>query len=331
VTSYHISLAQANDGYKAAANKHRKANVNKSRIKPKFGANLSNKVHETSGLLLWNDQVWTHNDSGGEPALFAIDQSTGKVIRKVVITNATNVDWEDLAQDDDYIYIGDFGNNKGSRKDLKICKVRKSDVQSKTAVEADVISFSYSDQTTFTPTGLEKTNYDCEAFIAYEDNLFLFSKNWEDGKTRLYKLSKVPGSYTAEHISELDVHGLITGATIVPDKRVIVLTGYNSLLKPFVYLLYNFSGDQFFAANKRKIGIRQNFLQVEGICPLTDTKFYISNEQFRKVVNKPAKLQTINLASLLNPYYAVRSSATTPLVKHTNIYSSKTDAEHAAD
>jgi hypothetical protein len=33
------------------------------------------------------------------------------VLRTVAITNATNVDWEDIAQDASYIYIGDIGNN----------------------------------------------------------------------------------------------------------------------------------------------------------------------------------------------------------------------------
>ena len=45
-------------------------------------------------------------------------------------------------------------------------------------------------------------------------------------ETRLYKLPKVPGTYIAEKISELNVDGLITGAEIISDKRVIVLTGY---------------------------------------------------------------------------------------------------------
>lgn len=329
--SYHTSHAQANNHSNPATNNlNNAANTNIGRIKPTFDANLSNKVHETSGLLWWNNQVWTHNDSGGEPALYAIDTTTGKVLKKVTITNATNVDWEDLTQDDDYIYIGDFGNNEhGNRKDLKVYKVKKSDVKSKTAVEAAVIHFSYNDQTNFAATGADNTNFDCEAIIAYGDSLFLFSKDWVDNKTRLYKLPKLAGTYTATNIGELNVHGLVTGATIIPDKKVIVLTGYNSLLMPFVYLLYDFTGDRFFAANKRKIGIRQSFLQVEGICPVTDTNFYISNERLKKLINKPAKLQTINLAALLNPYYATLSPKTIPIAKNNAKHSFRTNSLHA--
>ncbi len=278
---------------------------NNASIAPIFNSNLSTTVNESSGLIWWDKHVWTHNDSGGDPFLYEIDDSSGNVLKTVQITNATNKDWEDIAQDDKFIYIGDFGNNtNGNRTDLKIYRVKKSDVKNKVVARASVINFSYNDQTDFTATGSNKTNFDCEALIAYGDSLFLFSKDWVDNKTRLYKLPKLPGTYTAINIGELNVQGLITGAEIVPDKRVIVLTGYNGVLAPFIYLLYDFTGNYFFNANKRKVSINQGLLQMEGICSISDKKFYISNERIEKVFVTPAKLQTINLAALLNPYYS---------------------------
>jgi hypothetical protein len=274
-------------------------------LTPKLNANLNSTVNETSGLIWWNKQVWTHNDSGGQPAIYSIDDSTGEILKTVTLTNATNIDWEDIAQDNKFIYIGDFGNNvNGNRKNLKIYRVKKTDVKSKTAVIASVINFSYDDQTDFTPTGSNNTNFDCEALIAYGDSLFLFSKDWIDNKTRSYKLPKLPGTYTATKIGELNVQGLITGAEIIADKRVIVLTGYSAAVAPFIYLLYDFTGNHFFDANKRKATLNQSFTQVEGICSVTDKKFYISNERFDKIFVVPAKLQTLNLGSLLNPYYS---------------------------
>src|SRR5689334_10909399 len=49
-------------------------------IKPTFNTNLDATLSETSGLIWWNNQVWTHNDSGGEPALYATDPATGKIV-----------------------------------------------------------------------------------------------------------------------------------------------------------------------------------------------------------------------------------------------------------
>lgn len=275
----------------------------KTALNPVLISNIATALNETSGLLWWNQFVWTHNDSGGQPAIYAIN-NTGAIVKTVSITNATNIDWEDMTQDNTYLYIGDFGNNSnGNRTDLKIYRIKKSDVKSKTAVTASVIKFSYSDQTDFTPKGGNNTNFDCESIIAYGDSLFLFSKNWIDNKTRLYKLPKTPGTHTAVKMAELNVQGLITGAEIVADKKVIVLTGYNAALTPFVYLLYDFSGNNFFGGNKRKVDINQTLLQMEGICKINARKFYISNERVQKVVTVPAKLQTINLGPLLNPYY----------------------------
>ena len=187
---------------------------------------------------------------------------------------------------------------------MKIYRVKKSDVKNKTTATASVINFSYNDQTDFTSTGSNKTNFDCEALIAYGDSLFLFSKDWLDNKTRLYKLPKLPGTYSAVNIGELNVQGLITGAEIIPEEKVIVLTGYSDALAPFIYLLYDFTGNYFFNADKRKVAINQGILQMEGICSVNETKFYISNERVQKIIVVPAKLQTLNLGTLLNPYYS---------------------------
>jgi hypothetical protein len=215
------------------------------------------------------------------------------------------VDWEDITQDSKYFYIGDIGNNThGNRKDLKIYRVSKSAINKKDTVTASVINFSYEDQTNFASQPNNSTDFDCEALIAYNDSLFLFSKNWITNKTRLYKLPKKPGKYTAVKIGELDVQGLITGAEIVAAKRTIVLTGYTSLLQPFIYLLYDFSGNNFFDANKRKITLNESFTQTEGICAKSSTTFLISNELFSRFgITTPAKLEQLNLGAYLNPYY----------------------------
>ncbi len=80
-------------------------------------------IAETSGLVFFDNRLITHNDSGGMNALYEINTGTGNISRTVTIQNATNVDWEDICTDNDYIYIGDFGNNNGNRTNLKIYKV----------------------------------------------------------------------------------------------------------------------------------------------------------------------------------------------------------------
>src|SRR4051812_6505196 len=265
------SLVTINDG---------SCTYNSATLNPSLKYNLNTILNESSGLIWWKKLFWTHDDSGGKPEIYAMNVSTNAIQRTVVIKNAANVDWEDIAQDNSFIYIGDFGNNaNGNRTDLKIYKVAKASVSVSDSVQASVINFSYSDQTDFSAKGNNNTNFDCEALIAYGDSLYLFSKDWIDLKTRLYSLPKKAGIFKATKLAELDVQGLITGADVLPAQRVIALSGYNSFLSPFIYLLYDFSGNNFFAANKRKVLLNESFTQTEGISAKTSTQFFTTNER----------------------------------------------------
>jgi putative lipase involved disintegration of autophagic bodies len=90
-------------------------------FKEKF--ELPSEIKETSGLLLIDGKIITHNDRGDAANLYEIDSLSGNLLRTIRITNATNEDWEDLAEDENHIYIGDFGNNDGNRTNLRIYKI----------------------------------------------------------------------------------------------------------------------------------------------------------------------------------------------------------------
>ena len=159
---------------------------------------LNNSINETSGLITINQKLITHNDSGGEAALYEIDTTSGNYTRKVTVSNAYNQDWEDICSDSNYIYIADFGNNSGTRTNLKIYRILISDFINtpNDTVTADTINFNYADQTDFTPSTYS-TNFDAEAIISIGDSLYIFTKNWGNYWTNIYALPKTPGSYQA--------------------------------------------------------------------------------------------------------------------------------------
>ena len=109
---------------------------------------LPETIMETSALIYWSGGLWTLNDSGNEPELYKFDTLTGQISQTIAISGAQNVDWEDLAQDETRIFIGDFGNNLGNRTDLKIYVVEKSSIPASGNAEvlATEIEFSYGDQ-----------------------------------------------------------------------------------------------------------------------------------------------------------------------------------------
>ena len=87
---------------------------------PEFKSFLPDEVHETSGLFFHNGRLWTHNDSGGKPILYGLDTTNFEVVQRLTLVNAKNKDWEDVCTDGENVYVGDFGNNKGKRKNLRI-------------------------------------------------------------------------------------------------------------------------------------------------------------------------------------------------------------------
>ncbi len=211
--------------------------------------NLPHKIKETSGLISFGNALWTFNDSGGEPELYAIDSHSGAIKRTLRIVNAANRDWEDIAADSQYIYIGDFGNNLGNRTDLCIYKVPIALIPADTSyseVTAEIIRFSFPDQKSFT-FRLFDTPYDCEAMIAPEDSLIVFTKDWKNHQTAAYKISKKPGNQQARLIGRFDSHGLITGADYDKSLSLLVLCGYENQV-PFIWLFNYNAGNEIFSS-----------------------------------------------------------------------------------
>jgi hypothetical protein len=258
---------------------------------PETFCNLPAKVEETSGLIYLDGNIWTFNDSGGEPEIYKIDPESGKIIQTLRITNGGNFDWEDITHDEEFIYVGDFGNNWGTRKDLKIYKIALNDIGKgkKTKVGAEEIRFSYTDQQSF-----EKNNrghdYDCESVISYQDSLIVFSKNWGNGRTRMYKLPKVPGNYKISPIDNFKADGLVTGADFNNETGELVLIGYKDYV-PFIYFFSGFNGNNLKKGKVYRINlVRLKNSQTEGIVWLDNDNILISTEQKKEYDQKVYKL-----------------------------------------
>lgn len=277
-------------------------NYTSVKIKPKYSVKLDAILKETSSLTQSDSLFWTSNDNT-DKALYAINNK-GVIQNKIQLKNATNTDWEEIAQDNDYFYIGDFGNNAfGNRKDLHILRVEKKSF-SQNNPKIDTLSFSYSNQTDFTKTKSNATNFDCEAFIVSGDNICLFTKQWKDKKTSVYVIPKIPGKHVAQLKESYDVKGLITSATYLPEKKLLVLAGYSKFLSPFIYLFYDYNNSGFFSGNKRKINIALRFHQMEGISTQDGLHYYLTNENFARkpIINVPQKLHQFDLSSFLTTY-----------------------------
>lgn len=185
-------------------------------------ARMAKGLQESSALEHAGEgSFWTLLDSGRPAVLYRI-AADGRLLDSVTLA-LPNRDWEELARDKQgNIYIGDFGNNLNRRRSLQIYKLYKG------SGLVDTISFNWPEQKTFPPEKGE-LNYDCEAFIWYQDQLHLFTKSRGDGMVRHYAVPDAPGSYDASLLESVFINGLVTAADISPNGSTLALLTYGKV------------------------------------------------------------------------------------------------------
>lgn len=293
-------------------------------------AALPSEISEISGMIYFDGKLYGHNDSGGRPALYEIDTTSGEITKTIFLENAVNVDWEDITQDSVYIYVGDFGNNiSGNRTDLKIYRFPKEDIKKIStasglipANDIDIIHFKYEDQSDFSESGANATKYDCEAMICDNEKIHLFTKNWLGDYTVHYEISAIPTTeiQTAVRKDSMNTQGiLITGAARI-NYETTALLGYEVKGNPagFLWIIsgYNDVENILSSGNKRKInlgkivdGLNSGIGQVEGISVVNNDRVFISNENFsRKIlgitVSVPQSFYGLSVSQWIPQYIA---------------------------
>ena len=159
---------------------------------------LPDLISESSGLAKDSNGIfWSHNDSDNDPILVGFNLD-GQVIYTIEVTNSSNIDWEDLSIVNDTLIICDCGNNLNTRNNLRILKVPMGSLTlGNNFREAEVINFSYAEQTAFPPKP-QQLHFDLEAMACTVDSIYLFSKNRtqpSDGLTYQYVIPNRSGNY----------------------------------------------------------------------------------------------------------------------------------------
>jgi len=237
---------------------------------------LPKVINETSGLEILNEVFITHNDSGGEPSLYFFNLN-GEIINSVKLDEESfwqiyNIDWEDVAADEDYIFIADTGNNFGNRDNLNIIKVNTNDF----SIDGK-IDVAYKDQETFIPR--PKHKYDAEALFLIEDKIAMLSKDRSNLFTDLYLIDKESSSrQVLESKITYDVNSLITGGDYNEELRLLALVSYNSKGSQYLILFENFSLENLAEKKFRKIKIPIERAQIEAIKIIDNSTFWITSE-----------------------------------------------------
>ena len=152
---------------------------------------ISQNLKEISGIVggIKNDNMlYMIEDKGNDNEVYVFNQ-TGQYQTKLVIHGVQNIDWEDIAigpgpQDgENYIYIGDIGDNDAVRTSVRIIRFVEPDLSNNssnaiTINDFDIIDFQY-------PTGPR----DAETLLVNPFNKDLIIMTKREAVTRVYFLS----------------------------------------------------------------------------------------------------------------------------------------------
>ncbi|NNM35375.1 MAG: hypothetical protein HKO53_20035 [Gemmatimonadetes bacterium] len=184
---------------------------------------LPPQVRESSGLVVSRVNpglFWTHNDSGGEPVLYALWPELDQV-RTLRLEGAPARDWEDMDEgpcpdggEERCLYVGDIGDNLGRRRDVGVVFVREprmtSDGGESFTAAWQVARLRY-------PDGPR----DAEALIVSENGrLRIVTKGWE-GEHGIYGLPLSALTGTTERPTELTYEGRLPLAPVAWLGRVV--------------------------------------------------------------------------------------------------------------
>lgn len=244
------------------------------------------KLNEISGIEFdKNKQLWAINDGGDKPKIYGLNPD-GSIAREILISNAKNIDWEDMTQNKfGHFFLGDFGNNDNDRKWLTIYKIENPiDIKIDTA-EAEIIKFTYPEWGK-DPLKPDELNYDLEAFVAFGRHLYLFTKNRTkpfDGITNLYKVGDHAANFDAKLIGSfktcttMEKLCWITSAALSPDRTKLVLLDSRS-----IWLFENFDDDKFFSGDVSRIDLGI-VTQKEAITFYDDNTIVFTDEMFKGI------------------------------------------------
>lgn len=204
------------------------------------------RVAESSGLLTARRSrgvLWTINDSGNAPVVYAIGP-TGTVVGGLRVSGVPNIDWEALApttaaDGTPLIAIGDIGDNQRERSGIEIDLVVEPAFRAGTGGKAAT--------TTRSPVRRLRLRYpdgpaDAEALLADPRNrrLYVVTKGMLSTMVYAVPSSAWPGTPGAhgpadamlQPVGRLGI-SLVTDGSVLPDGRVLLRTyGSMAVLPP---------------------------------------------------------------------------------------------------
>ncbi|MGZ5133908.1 MAG: hypothetical protein ACXWCG_02105 [Flavitalea sp.] len=185
---------------------------------------VTTNIAEASGIAgskINPGYLWVHEDSGN-PSQLHIIKNDGTFLKSIFISNAVNMDWEDMAlsygphASINYLYLADIGDNNLVRPEYIIYRFEEPLLSVDTVSTVERIRFQY-------PDGA----HDAEAFLVDDASKDIYIITKSDNPSRIYKLV-YPQSTTFTNqailVGQLSFGGATSAALSGTGKEIIIKT-----------------------------------------------------------------------------------------------------------
>jgi hypothetical protein len=179
------------------------------------------RITESSGLAassVYDGVLYTHNDSGDEPRLFAVGPGVG-TRATLRLPEASAVDWEDLAAGPgNSLWVADIGDNRSVRAEVVVYRV----TEPAQLVDTDLPSTAYRLRYPDGP-------HDAEGLLVHPrtGRVMVVTKELLGGGVYAAP-ARLPEEGTAVLRRVADAPPRVTGAAYAPDGASFVLRNYRS-------------------------------------------------------------------------------------------------------
>ena len=266
------------------------------------------RLTESSGAAVsraYPGVLWTHNDSGDQPYLYATDV-TGRDWGRVRVSDSRAVDWEDIGLgpcparttpvvSGTCLYIADTGDKRETRAAVRIYAVPEprppQDARDtlRTTARPAVLRLHYPDGP-----------HDVEALyvLPRDTAVFLITKGRNGKSIHAYRVDHAQwakGSGRARHVQKLDLRPdaetgrLVTSASIRPDARMVAIRTYSE-----IYLYAADSTGRLIRAPGRPCDISGLGPGGEGVDFVNDSTVVLTSEASRR---QPGTISLVRLTA----------------------------------
>lgn len=173
-------------------------------------------IPEASGLAISRRSpgvIWSHNDSGNDEVLFALD-ATGNVRGRVRVPIRMR-DWEDVSaarcESGPCLYVADIGDNGFERRRIEIARVPEPSPGDAQTAPPEIFHATYSD-----------SRHNAEAMFVIGADLFIVTRDRTGGVYRSTQAGAGRHELTFQRIGQLGLEA-VTDAEASPDEKWVAV------------------------------------------------------------------------------------------------------------